>query len=734
MNRDWWVLPLAIMACHVGATVVYAASTERNIADVSRKNVRVDHGFAVSRQRFTLGMPEGRHKTLIDLWEPGLALRWSRRSLLDVDCFRDVGLIQPSEELKIVPEVPPDWHRSYRRIGNAPLLAMRYQGAKGQLLLESQGGVDVDLVRIVLTSADEKPLCLAIEIHSANARCGENPALIREDKSLLCLAAGDLSWKRFGVSPDGLHSGLEIALFAGKDSRTVWLVIPHRADARDTAAYRARDWAATWDQGLNAWQQTLARAVRFSIPDADVAEAYYACLADQFILREPIRGGIGFLCGTDGYRCVNAYETDVHVQAMLRAGYFQEAWQAAEVFLPLQNSNGCWTDYTPWLPKFWYLHGNMPMMYNELYRFTGDKQRMAAIYPRLARLARWSEGERAKSKSWPRSDPRYGLMPPGEGDSGLERDLPPQAKKNVFFPHNAGNVTGLRVTAELAKEFGTKEERAELEAAYKDARQCLLRSMEHCAVAFQGGRYVPASIVPRGGGSTANCVAFAYPGRLVPYDHPLVSGTLAWYESRPTRTGIPLGGGWLAEGIWPGGAMDCPAPVYLRRGEIDRLSNLVYGGLNCASPVWTWPEERGPDPGSSQISGDLQEAWFPVHFCRLLRDCLLYEEDGVLHLAEGVPRFWYTLGGAIGVERAPSHFGTVSYCIHCDLAGRTVAVVGTVGQPEHPQSAILQMNLPDGWRLAGVAEGNLPNVKLRPDRIAFRAIGQFQIVLKTSTK
>ena len=23
-------------------------------------------------------------------------------------------------------------------------------------------------------------------------------------------------------------------------------------------------------------------------------------------------------------------------------------------------------------------------------------------------------------------------MPPGEGDSGLERDLPPQAKKNVF--------------------------------------------------------------------------------------------------------------------------------------------------------------------------------------------------------------------------------------------------------------------------------------------------------------
>ena len=160
---------------------------------------------------------------------------------------------------------------------------MRYQGAKGQLLLETQGGVDADLVRIVLTSAEGKRLRLDIDIHSANARCRENLALIREDKSLLCLVAGDLSWKRFGVSPDGLHSGLQLALFAGKDSRTVWLVIPHCADAWDMATYRARDWAVTWDRGLKAWQQTLARAVRFSIPDADVAEAYYACLADQFI-------------------------------------------------------------------------------------------------------------------------------------------------------------------------------------------------------------------------------------------------------------------------------------------------------------------------------------------------------------------------------------------------------------------------------------------------------------------
>ena len=107
-------------------------------------------------------------------------------------------------------------------------------------------------------------------------------------------------------------------------------------------------------------------------------------------------------------------------------------------------------------------------------------------------------------------------------------------------------------------------------------------------------------------------------------------------------------------------------PVYLRRGEIDKLSGLIYGGLNSASPVWTWPEERGADAGTQVTSGDLQEAWFPVNFCRLFRDCFLYEEDATLHLAAGIPRFWYDLGKPIGVTDAPTHFGPVSYQMQYD--------------------------------------------------------------------
>jgi hypothetical protein len=669
-----------------------AASTVRGI-ETPQGSPSVTHAFAVSKQRFTLGMPEGSRKTLVDLWEPGLVLRWTTRSLLDVDALK-AGVGQPNEQLRIVPRIPPHWRRAYHRIGNVPILAMEYQGVRGRLFLEALGGADADIVKIVLRSTDGEPVGIGIVLQSPNASRNEDFVLLREDKSLFCAVAGECTCQHSGA-------GMEITVSAGKDPHTVWIAIPHRAGVKDIAAYRARNWAEAWGRAVEAWRQVLARAVRFSIPDAKVADAYYSCLADQFILREPIRGGMGFLCGTEVYRIVNAFETDAHVQAMLRAGYFKEAWQVADVFPPKQNANGCWTDYTWWMDRFWYVNGDMPMMYEALYRFTHDKKRMAEIYPRLVRLARWCEGERAKSKSLPSADPRHGLMPPGVGDSGLG-PCGGSGPDNVYFPHNTGNVTGLRITAELAREFGTKEEAAELLAAYQDARQCLLTSMERCAVAFPGGRYVPASVVPNGGGSMWLCVAFAYPGRLASYDHPLVSQTLAHFEACQSPAGIPINLGWQPRGLWPGAAMECPAPVYLRRGEIDKLSGLIYAGLNCASPVWTWPEERGADAGTQVTSGDLQEAWFPVNFCRLFRDCFLYEEDATLHLAAGIPRFWYDLGKPIGVANAPTHFGPVSYQMQYDPSKLQLTGEATFAENSTAEWSTLHIRLPGGLKVKSV--------------------------------
>jgi hypothetical protein len=581
-------------------------------------------------------------------------------------------------------------------MGSLPILVMDYTGPEGQLRIEALGGQDADIVKLTLSASAGSQLTLPAMVRS-NVAIGskETPTLMRHDGSLFCLVQGAPECKRSYVA----DWDLEFALTSEGDSRTVWVIIPHATDLTDTAGWQSRDWAAEWRDGERVWLDLLDDAARFIAPDEEMLSGYYACLADQFILREPLAGGeTGFLCGTDKYRAVNAYEINAHVHALLRAGYFEEAWQAAKVLLPQQREDGRWEDISPWIATFWLVNGDIPLLFEEIYRFTGNRDRMAAVWPQLAKLARWVERERSKSKELSPSDPNYGLMPPGVGDGGICRDLRTAEDlwpHHVFFPHNVGNVGGLRVVAELAKEFGSQEEQKEFSAIYEDAHHCLLASMERCAVALDGTRYVPPSTYgAEGGGSLWQCSAFAYPWRLLPYDHPLVSGSLAWFEANQSPTGVPYNTGWQDYGVWPGGAIESPAPVYLRRGDSDALADLVYAALNHGSPVWTWPEERRASAGTPVVSGDLQEAWLPVNFCWLFRDMFLYEEGDTLHIAAGIPRDWYRRG-PVGVENAPSYFGKISYAMDYSEATRTVTLRGFAGSEERPCRIVAHLNLPE---------------------------------------
>lgn len=694
----------------------------------------LDHRYAVYQQRLTLGMQDSGRKTLVDLWEPGLVLRWSPRTLADTDAFKLIGQLLATERVEIIPDLPSCWQRRYQRLDSLPILVMEYNGDEGDLRIEALGGRDADLVKLTLSATGDAPISIPITVRGSGVTCStEQPLLQYPDSRVYCFAVGATDWARSWIGD--WH--LRFTVASGGQPQTVWLVIPHAADTTTYANWRDRDWAAAWQEEEQAWREQLARAAaRFFTPDTAMLRAYTACLADQFILREPMAdGSIGFLCGTDLYRAVNAYEIDVHVQALLRAGYPDEAWQAAAVLLPQQRANGRWDDFSPWMATFWFVNGSIPLLFSELYRFTGDRVRMAEIWPQLVKLARWVTAERQLTKSLPPDDPRYGLLPLGVGDSGICRDLhlgQAQGPHHVFLPQNAGSVGGLRVIAELAEEFGNAAERAELQAAYVDARDCLLRSFERCAVPFADGRYVPASTAgAAGGGSLWNCAAFAYPWRLLPYDHPLVTGTLAWYTAQQSPTGVPYNTGWQSHGVWPGGVIEHPAPVYLRRGEVDTLTALIYAALNHGSPVWTWPEERQPGAGTSLVTGDLQEAWLPVNFCRLFRDLFLYEEDDVLHLAAGIPRCWHG-HGPVGVKDAPSHFGPVAYQLEYSAVDGVITLDGSAGTDDRPVRVIVHLNMPDGVPLSGITPAAPMVAALQYNQLSFTATGQFSLTLRVT--
>jgi hypothetical protein len=164
-------------------------------------------------------------------------------------------------------------------------------------------------------------------------------------------------------------------------------------------------------------------------------------------------------------------------------------------------------------------------------------------------------------------------------------------------------------------------------------------------------------------------------------------------------------------------ALDNVAEAHLARHEGDAAARYLYATLNHATPLVTWCEERGPEPGSARCTGDRQHLWTPVAVVRALRDSLVMEEGETLQLALGTDRSWLAGRGPIAVERAPTHFGPISYRLAFDEA--TSVVSGELGlDPDaaaRPRCArvVLHVRLPGTLHLKSVDPGS--GATLAPD-------------------
>ena len=111
----------------------------------------------------------------------------------------------------------------------------------------------------------------------------------------------------------------------------------------------------------------------------------------------------------------------------------------------------------------------------------------------------------------------------------------------------------------------------------------------------------------------------------------------------------------------------------LRPDDGDAAAQYLYATLNHGTPLYTWCEERGPEPGSAKSTGDRQHLWTPVAVVRAIRDCFLMEDSGGLNLALGADRQWLAGGGPVGMERGATHFGPVTFQMRYDKANSRVS-------------------------------------------------------------
>jgi hypothetical protein len=241
----------------------------------------------------------------------------------------------------------------------------------------------------------------------------------------------------------------------------------------------------------------------------------------------------------------------------------------------------------------------------------------------------------------------------------------------VFYPHNILAVFADRLSVEAAEILGQRDGLPELRRIYETALVDLRASLEQGAIEEGGARWIPGS--PRDpSGSRWGALYALFPAQILAPEHPLITGTLRKMEQSLSPGGQPVHTGWMADGTWVAITLDNLAEAHLVRGNPDAAIAYLYSTLNHGTPLYTWCEERGLEPGAKKTSGDRQHLWTPLAVVRFVRDALVMEQGGRLHLALATARSWLEQGKALGVRGAPTHFGTVSYRIDSDVERSTI--------------------------------------------------------------
>ncbi|MHB1460644.1 MAG: hypothetical protein ACYC1M_05115 [Armatimonadota bacterium] len=670
--------------------------------------LQVDFSYAFGLpHRMTVALPDSSDKTLIDVFDDRLEYRWTYSDLkntplgafmpLNCNWSAKVWVEVDGEKLKA-----PSYQRSE---GYLPVLSVHYGGSDGRIDMEAVGGESAALTRITVANTSDQDHRYTV-VCSINGPFGEVPGYINDGDDLDYALAGwneradhVLMMAEGGVNPlrrdtPAKTFAVEWSLAPG-ETASGWLVRPYRACVSDTQNLRAKDWSLEFEQGKQAWRELISKAVKYSIPDIGVRNAYYAGLADIFIMREPVADGyIACSPGTECYRCPNSGEASMAAVGLDQAGLHHESAIGYQISLDMQGENGDWNDPAGWSHGAWGMAGFKAWAAMEHFKLTGDTAYLEAVYPRMLACSRWQETQRQRTRVLVDGEMplHYGMMPRGQGDCGLDAG---DGLYGYFIPHNVWAVYCDKLTLEAAVLLGRKDDVKECEAIYHQAHTELVAVMERGAIQEEDYRWIPGS-PSNPVGSRWGALNTAFPCEVLPADHELITGTLKYMNKQLSPGGLQIHTGWMVDGMWVAMSLDNVAEVELMRGNGDEAVRLLYATLNHGTPLYSWCEERGQEPGTEQISGDIQHLWTPAAVVRAVRDCMVMEKDGGLHLALGTGRQWLGGGCELGIENAPTHWGCASYCMKYDAAAAQVTARIQFPSRQTVPCCVLHVRLPEG--------------------------------------
>ncbi len=447
-----------------------------------------------------------------------------------------------------------------------------------------------------------------------------------------------------------------LAVGAG-ETKTAYLIIPFLTYWEDLAIPTGEECEKLMNDAVREWTKLLDRGVKLTFSDSELNHCYRSCFADLFVMRERSSGKYwGITCGTDFYRSINSWEPLLSEIVLDRAGYTKEFERDVNTYLDGQDASGCWAYSKGWEHESWGVSFNKSRAVYTHYALTGDIEFLKKHYDKMLRSSRFNHAARQSTKH-DKIEAFRGLMPRGMGDAGLMNG---SDYYGVFYPANCQSVGADILTLKVAEILGKNEDIAELTAICEEARNDLIASLRNNVKSDGKNTYIPG-IATADNSSLYGCLFSFYPCEILQADEAIVQSTLQYVQGKKiSEGGLPVGTGWMKEGLWVAMALDNFASAYLRMGLYDDASALLYPVLNHASRFVTYCEERGAEAGSTEKSGDMQHLWTPLSVCAYMLDAVCFSDDSTIHLCSGLPRELLDEGKEISVKGLCTELGKMN--------------------------------------------------------------------------
>jgi hypothetical protein len=405
--------------------------------------------------------------------------------------------------------------------------------------------------------------------------------------------------------------------------------------------------AAEWREKLN--QVTL------NVPPQGqhMADTLLSSLAHILMTRE----GAALQPGTRSYRRSWIRDGAMMSEALLRLGQPSIAADYLHWYAPYQFDSGkvpCCVDRRGADPVPENdSHGELIFLAAELYRYTQDKDALAAVWPRIDAAARYMETLR-QSERRIANPVLFGLMPASISHEGYS-EKPMHSYWDDFWA-----LRGYKDAADMAAVLGDTAAAQRLATQRDEFRHDLYASLD-ASTRAHGISYLPGAAELGDFDPTSSTIALTPGGEQQHIPPVLLQSTYEkyWDFFRARRDGSKA---W--DDYTPYELRNVSA--FIRLGWRERAAELLdYFYADQRPRAWNqWAEVVGRDARQPRFLGDMPHGWISSDYIRAALDSFAYEReaDHALLLGEGVPTAWLP-GAGIGLHGLRTPYGPLSYSL-----------------------------------------------------------------------